>query len=157
MLTKEQFAILEAELGKADYADALKAGNYRGVADLLNAPTFTENTEPAAQLPKRISVEDFVTAITAAERVTVFQNAALIEEYKAALTGGNRVYARKLWAALKTLVSAASVTKVEALLDATEPDPNHVTQVPGPSIAGALGLPLITAEDIQAIDVGLEG
>lgn len=156
MLTRAQREILALELEKPEYAEMMAAQNYRGVADMLNAPTFTENTEPPTHLPRRISVEDFVTAIKPGERVTVFQNKGLIDEYKAALAANNRRYSRKLWAGIKTLVSAESVAAVDALLDAQEPDPNYVTQIPGPSIAGALGLPLITPEDVQAVDVGLD-
>jgi len=151
MLTKEQLAILVNELKSVRYANLLAAQDYEAIAALINDRPMVDNPVAQPTVAKRLTVEQFVTALKPAERVTVFDHGALVQEYKDSLAAGNRVYSKKLWTALKSLVSAESVTAVDALLDATELDPNWAAQVAGDSIAMTLGLPRVEPRDVQAV------
>ena len=159
MLIKHEL-ILRDELAKPVYAADIAAGAWQKIADTLNARASIPNPTPRPTVPKRLSVEDFVTLLKPADRVTVFQNAALVQEYRTALEGGQRAYSKKLWAALKTLVTDAdskaaidadSKAAIDAALDATELDPAWTATVLAPSIAMGLGIPAPTADDVQFV------
>ena len=157
MLIKQELA-LRAELAKPAYAADITARAWQKIADALNARASIPNPTPRPTVPKRLSVEDFVSLLKPADRVTVFQNAALVQEYRTALAGGQRAYSKKLWAALKTLVTDAdSKAAIDAALDATELDPTWTATVLAPSIAMNLGLPTVTAEMVQEVVFRLKG
>jgi len=151
MLTGAQLAVLAGELKDGRYAALLAAQDYEAIVALLNVQPEIPNPEEQTQKPKRMSVEDFVSALKAAEVVTVYQNGALVQAYSDSLTGGNRAYTKKLRRGLKTLVSAETVTAIEALQDVTEPDPNWTATVLGESRVAELGLPRVEPRDVQAV------
>lgn len=151
-MNREQLATLATELTDARYSALLAQQDYEAIAALLNVRDPIANPIAQPTVDKRISLEDFVKALKPAEVVTVYQNGALVQAYAASLEADDRKLTRQYWRGLKTLVSPETVTAIEALQAATQPDPAWQPTILGPSRASVLGLPRVTPADVQAVD-----
>jgi len=144
-----QLKTLWTELQKPAYAEQIATKEWQAIADALNARATVPNPTPAPTVDKRISVEDFVKALKPAEVVTVFQNSALTNAYTQSLQSNDRKLTKQLWRGMKTLVSPETALAIEALQDAKVDDPSHPATIQQPSITMGLGLPTVTAKDVQ--------
>jgi hypothetical protein len=75
----------------------------------------------------------------------------LIPDLRNAIDNNDRDYMAVLLtiAATATVISAATVTKLQAVLTATVPDPSWSATVAGPSLASAAGFGTVTAAMVQ--------
>jgi hypothetical protein len=152
-MNEQELEILAAELALPQYAEAMSQQDYEGIAATLNAQPMIPNPTPQPQRDKFIDEETFVKTLKPQEIVTCYgQNGALVEEYRQSLQQNDRKITRQYWRGLKTLLSAETVTALEAMHDQKEPDPTWAAQIPGPSRADELGLPVVTAADVQAVE-----
>ena len=148
-MNDSQLKSLWAELQKPEYGADVAAKNWQAIADALNARESVPNPAPQGQVDKRISVDDFVKTLKPSEVVTVFQNSALANAYTQSLQANDRKLTKSLWRGLKTLVSPETVAAIEAMQDAKEADPTWQPTIAQPSSAMGLGLPVVTAGDVQ--------
>ena len=127
--------------------------NYQAIADKLNAPTTIVNPVAAApQVAAPVSLKQVMALVPAAEMVQVYKiMPQLIPDLRNAIDNNDREYMAVLLtiAATSTVISAATVTKLQTLLGSTVPDPTWSATVAGPSLAAAAGLGVITAAMVQ--------
>ena len=128
-------------------------GNYEAIAAKLNAPTTIANPVAAApQVAAPVSLKQVMALVPAAEMVQVYKiMPQLIPDLRNAIDNNDREYMAVLLtiAATSTVISAATVTKLQTLLGSTVPDPTWSATVAGPSLAAAAGLGVITAAMVQ--------
>ena len=128
-------------------------GNYEAIAAKLNAPTTIANPVTAApQVAAPIALKQIMALVPAAEMVQVYKiMPQLIPDLRNAIDNNDREYMAVLLtiAATSTVISAATVTKLQTLLGSTVPDPTWSATVAGPSLAAAAGLGVITAAMVQ--------
>jgi len=128
-------------------------GNYEAIAARLNAPTSIANPVTAApQVAAPVSLKQVMALVPAAEMVQVYKvMPQLIPDLRNAIDNNDREYMAVLLtiAATSTVISAATVTKLQTLLGSTVPDPSWSATVAGPSIASAAGFGTITAAMVQ--------
>jgi len=149
-----QRAALAAELAKPQYAELMASQRYAEIADLLNAQPLKANPTPITNKPRRVSFEEFIGVLTPADVQLLYSTMPTWgEEYRRGQRAGGRTRSRKLWNGAKRLAfNAATITAIDALQNATEPDPNYRAQIPDDSIATKAGLPRIAASDVQAVE-----
>lgn len=127
--------------------------NYQAIADKLNAPTTIANSVAAApQVAAPVSLKQVMALVPAAEMVQVYKvMPQLIPDLRNAIDNNDREYMAVLLtiAATSTVISAATVTKLQTLLGSTVPDPTWSATVAGPSLAAAAGLGTVTAAMVQ--------
>lgn len=127
--------------------------NYVAIAAKLNAPTTIANPVAAApQVAAPVALKQIMALVPAAEMVQVYKiMPQLIPDLRNAIDNNDRDYMAVLLtiAATATVISAATVTKLQALLGSTVPDPTWSTTVAGPSLASAAGLGTVTAAMVQ--------
>ncbi len=127
--------------------------NYQAIADKLNAPTTIVNPVAAApQVAAPVSLKQVMALVPATEMVQVYkQLPQLIPDLRNAIDNNDREYMAVLLtiAATSTVISAATVTKLQTLLGSTVPDPTWSATVAGPSLAAAAGLGTVTAAMVQ--------
>lgn len=128
--------------------------NYEAIAARLNAPTSIANPVTVApQVAAPVSLKQIMALVPAAEMVQVYkQLPQLIPDLRNAIDTNDRDYMAALLtiAATATVISAATVTKLQAVLTATVPDPAWSATVAGPSLAAAAGLGTVTPAMVQA-------
>lgn len=128
-------------------------GNYEAIAAKLNAPTSIANPVTAApQVAAPVSLKQVMALVPAAEMVQVYKvMPQLIPDLRNAIDNNDREYMAVLLtiAATSTVISAATVTKLQTLLGSTAPDPTWSATVAGPSLAAAAGLGTVTAAMVQ--------
>lgn len=128
-------------------------GNYEAIAAKLNAPTTIVNpVATAPQVASPVSLKQVMALVPATEMVQVYkQLPQLIPDLKSAIDTNDRDYMAVLLtiAATSTVISAATVTKLQTLLGSTVPDPTWSATVAGPSLASAAGLGTVTAAMVQ--------
>lgn len=150
MLSKEQLAVLATELAKQQYANLLADQEYEAIAALLNDRPMVNNPVAQPERPKFLSWDTFMGLLAAAD-VPKMYSYHWVSDLRQALEQNNRTVTLAIWRGLKTVITAASVTAVEAEAVKKEPDPTWSAQVPGDSIATALGLPRVDPRDVQAV------
>lgn len=127
--------------------------NYQAIAARLNAPTSIVNPVAAApQVAAPVSLKQVMALVPAAEMVQVYKiMPQLIPDLRNAIDNNDREYMAVLLtiAATSTVISAATVAKLQALLGSTVPDPTWSTTVAGPSLASAAGFGTVTAAMVQ--------
>ena len=127
--------------------------NYQAIADKLNAPTTIVNPVAAApQVASQVSLKQVMSLVPATEMVQVYKvMPQLIPDLRNAIDNNDRDYMAVLLtiAATSTVISAATVTKLQTLLGSTVPDPTWSATVAGPSLASAAGLGTVTAAMVQ--------
>ena len=126
--------------------------DYAAVANLLNAPGETDNPNPRGQTPVRITWEEFIAILKPGELFALYDIAALVEDIKGYLATNNRAALGTIWQALKTQLSSETVVAVQEKLQEKRDDPDYQPKLPAPSIRETLGLPLVSAKDVQTID-----
>ncbi|TXH54645.1 MAG: hypothetical protein E6Q97_10385 [Desulfurellales bacterium] len=145
--------ILKAEVMRAEYAELREASDYAGIARRLNASTTDANPEPQGQTPKRLTLDVVFQAIAEAAPADVAKLSAIpgwiVERVEQALAANDRAKMGNYLQIVGSQLSAASKTALTSLLAETEPDPNWVGVVSGPSVAAALGLGVVSASDVQ--------
>jgi hypothetical protein len=146
----EQEQILIAELDKPGYSADLEAGNYGDVASALNARTKNNNPVGQAQTPVQFTWSTFLALLSPSEILALYGYGSLAGDLKAALEANDRFVLASLWRAIKSALPENTVNDVQAAFAATEPDPNWSPFVFEPSIAQRLGLPAVTAKDVQS-------
>ena len=128
-------------------------GNYEAIAARLNAPTSIANPVTAApQVAAPVSLKQVMALVPAAEMVQVYKiMPQLIPDLRNAIDNNDREYMAVLLtiAATATVISAATVTKLQTLLGSTVADPSWSATVAGPSLASAAGLGTVTAAMVQ--------
>lgn len=129
------------------------AGNYQAIAARLNAPTSIANPVTVApQVAAPVTLKQIMALVPAAEMVQVYkQLPQLIPDLRNAIDNNDRDYMAALLtiAATATVISAATVAKLQAVLTATVPDPSWSATVAGPSLASAAGFGTVTAAMVQ--------
>ena len=127
--------------------------DYEAIAAKLNAPTTIPNPVAVApQVPAPITLKQVMALIPPAEMVAAYkQMPQLIPDLRNAIDNRDRDYMFVLLtiAATGTIISAATVAKLQPLLAATVPDPNWTATIAGPSLAEAEGLKFVTAAMVQ--------
>lgn len=127
--------------------------NYQAIADKLNAPTTKANPVTAApQVAAPIALKAIMALVPATEMVQVYKiMPQLIPDLRNAIDTNDWDYMAVLLtiAATATVISAATVTKLQTLLGSTVPDPTWSATVAGPSLASAAGLGTVTAAMVQ--------
>ncbi len=153
-MNQDQLAILAAELTNVTYADLLANQQYEAIAALLNVQPEIPNPEPQGTKPRRVPFEKFIQALTPSDVELLYSSAPTWpQEYRQYQQAGDNATARKLWNGIKRLeFNAATITAIDALQGATEPDPTWQATVLGPSRATELGLPRVLPSHIQAVD-----
>ena len=128
-------------------------GNYEAIAARLNAPTTIANPVAVApQVAAPVTLKQIMALVPAAEMVQVYKvMPQLIPDLRNAIDNNDREYMAVLLtiAATSTVISAATVTKLQTLLGSTVPDPTWSATVAGPSLAAAAGLGTVTAAMVQ--------
>ena len=129
-------------------------GNYEAIAARLNAPTSIANpVKVAPQVAASIALKQIMALVPAAEMVQVYKvMPQLIPDLRNAIDNNDRDYMAVLLtiAATATVISAATVAKLQTLLGATVADPTWSATVAGPSLASAAGFGVITPAMVQA-------
>ena len=128
--------------------------NYQAIAEKLNAPTSMANpVATAPQVAAPIALKQVMALVPAAEMVQVYKvMPQLIPDLRNAIDNNDRDYMAVLLtiAATATVISAATVAKLQTLLGATVADPTWSATVAGPSLASAAGFGVITPAMVQA-------
>ena len=147
----KQEQILRTELLRPNvYTADLNARRFVDVADDLNFRAQSPNPVPRPNRPKLLAWDVFIGLLAAADVLKLYGYGQLAADLRQALASNDRVETLAIWRGLKTVMLAASVTAVETEAAKTEPDPNWEPVVYAPSRATTLGLPVITAEDVEA-------
>lgn len=156
MLSPDQLTVLAAELANAAYTDLLQNQEYEAIAALLNVQPEVPNPVPQGTKPRRVPFEEFIQVLKPVDVALLYQEAPTWpDEHRRYQQAGDNATARKLWNGIKRLAfDAATVTAIDALQGATEPDPDWTPTILGPSRATALGLPRVLPSDVQAVDQG---
>lgn len=148
-MNRQQLTTLASELAKLAY----RGMDYVQIAAALNAPgADIPNPTPQPTRRKLITYVQFLNALQVADMGKYYAS-GIAPDLRAALDGNDYDMALALWRGLKALLTATSVTAVEAVFaktNETELDPTWQATVPGPSIAAALGLPRVETRDVQA-------
>ena len=135
------------------FAVLVKAQDYPAIADVLNAPTTIANPVAVApQVPTQATLKQIMALVPAAEMVAVYKTMPqLIPDLRNAIDTGDRDYQAMLLtiAATATVISEATITKLQTLLATTQPDPAWSATVAGPSLAAAAGLGVVTPAMVQ--------
>jgi len=156
-LTTEQLATLAAELRtdpqSVGYASLLADQEYTAIAALLNDRPLVDNPDAQPTIAARITWDDFLDTLEPEDVLVVYAYGSLPDDIQAALSANNRTLLGAYWRGLKTALTAASVSAVQAKLQDTEPDPDWEAQIPGDSRAAVLGLPRVTGADVQRVDL----
>lgn len=153
----DQKQALRTELADAAYAMDLDARSYQMIADTLNFRESVPNPEPQGQTPVQFTWSTFLSLLSPAEILGLYGYGELAGDMKLALEQNDRTVLVSLWRAVKSVMPPATVTAVETAFAATEPDPNWQATVLQPSIAQGLGLPVVTARDVQEAHHALAG
>lgn len=156
---KMDYAVLRAELANDPTGKGYAAlgQDYGAIAKLLNDVPMIPNPTPCDNVPKRWTLADFLAAPTAQETISILQLPALIPYIDNAVSSNDRTAMAKLLNLIAPMLSAQSRANVQAMLDATEPDPTWQATIAGVSRAAELGLSMVRNEDVQAIDNGIYG
>ena len=149
-MTYEQQQVLITELSKPAYAANLTAQNYQTIADVLNDSESIPNPVAQTQMPVQFTWSTFLALLAPAEILGLYGYGELAGDMKDALVANDRTVLTSLWRAVKSVMPAGTVTAVETAFAATELDPNWQPTVLLPSIAQALGLPTVSARDVQS-------
>ncbi len=153
-----------AQVIKAHPEIAALRQNYPAIADALNAPGAPiPNPEAMEPIKQPVTLALVISKATQAELDKFYEstlNKAILDDVKAAIDSGNPTYQAAMLgvATRKQLISLETAGKMQALIAGTDPaleidDPNYSATIPGPSIASAAGLPVVTAAAVQAADV----
>jgi len=128
-------------------------GNYEAIAARLNAPTTIANPVTVApQVAAPVTLKQIMALVPAAEMVQVYKvMPQLIPDLRNAIDNNDRDYMAALLtiAATATVISAATVAKLQTVLTATVPDPTWSATVAGPSLASAAGFGTVTPAMVQ--------
>lgn len=142
-----------ADLG---YAALVEAQDYPALAALVNERTLTSlpNPAPQTQTPRRLTLNDLLAEVTAAEALAVMSLPNLPERIERAAALNDRTTLATLLGLLAGAgaISPASGQNVSLLLAQTEPDPTWTASIEqtSPSRADVLGLGRVTEHDVQA-------
>ena len=148
-MNAKQFLILMNEMQKPAYAVDLAAGDYAAVADTLNERNVIANPTPQPTRPTLIPWDTFIDLMDPADILIMYDKGVMPSHLRDALEDNNREITLALWRGLKTLLSPATIAAVQAAAAATELDPTWPATVTEPSIADGLGLPTVSADDVQ--------
>lgn len=148
-----QKAALANELKNPQYAKLVAGQRYPELAAMLNAKPMIDNPTPQPTRSKLITWSAFMTALSDTDGVKLYDHGALASDMKAALAANDRAMAQDLWRSIRTFLSPASITAVQAAFQQTELDPTYQAMIPGQSVADTLGLGTVRASDVQSIDV----
>lgn len=151
-MNAQEHQILRTEIQKPEYAANLTARNFSAVAATLNARTSYPNPVPRPQVPATFTWATFITLLTPAQVWGAYNTGGQIFEHLRSALENDRVAERNaLWAAIKTQLPAQTITAVETAFSQTVPDPDWEPTLLHPSIAMNLGLPVVTAQDVQTV------
>ena len=146
-----QERILADELRTGAYDDALTVRDFKAVADALNLRGSAPNPNPRTDKPIPITWAEFINLITPADVLKVYTRDALVQDIKFALDNNDRTNLGAFWRGLKTTLVTTSIDAVEARMQTKQPDPDWTPTISTPSRAQELGLPTVTAEDVQTV------
>lgn len=149
-MTYEQGIALVAELGKAGYTADLTAQNYQTIADELNDREVVANPTPQTQTPVQFTWTTFLALLSPAEILGLYGYGNFAIDLKNSLEQNDRTVMNSLWRAIKSVMPVGTVTDVETAFAATELDPTWRATILLSSIAQTLGLPTVTARDVQS-------
>lgn len=149
-MNNSQLAILKNKITTTPALAAL-GQDYQAIADALNAQPHVPNPTPRANVPKRLTLTDFLAAITPQEAFGLVAYPWLMDKIEAATATNDRAAMGTLFALVSANLSANSKTAIGALLAQAEPNPNWSETVAGDSIATTLGLPRVSASDVQQV------
>jgi hypothetical protein len=142
MLTTAQELTLAAELHKPAYTEALAARAYATLAATLNAPVTVANPtkEPTVAL----------APITLKAMLSYTKLPGFVDDLRNAIDTQDREYLGKLLAIAVAggAITAETAAKLAPLLSATTSTAAPAT-VDTPGIGATLGLPTLSAEDVQ--------
>lgn len=149
------YEILKAEVMGDAYAELREVSDYAGIAQRLNAQTIEANPEAQGQTPKRLTLDVIFNTIAMAAAADVAKlkdiPGWIVDRVEGALAANDRAKMGNYLAIVGSQLSAASKTALTSLLAETEPDPNWVSVVSGPSVAAELRLGVVTAADVQRV------
>ncbi len=153
-MTPTQLEILRSEIkddpAKLGYAEL--GDDYPAIAALLNQRDEIENPTPQGQTPKRLSVlADMFTAILPAEAFGLLSVPGLLDRIERAVEQNNRPAMTALFTIISFQLTQGSRNAITSKLAETEPDPAWSPTVTQPSRAEALGLPVVSEHDVQAV------
>jgi hypothetical protein len=142
--------VLQQELAKAEYADLVATQNYPAIKELLNNRLSITNPTPIGQVPKIPSIEEIIPLVGAGKVFAIAET----ETYNRVLEAIRAKRADWLIGNTTTLLDGGIINQNEhdlivAKIQETELDPNYQSQIPGQSIADALGIYPVSDIDVQ--------
>lgn len=153
----QQQNILGTEIQLAAYASDLASRDFATVASALNDREVIANPTSQGQTPVQFTWSMFLALLSPAEILGLYEYGELAGDMKDALIANDRIVLASLWRAVKSLMPAGTVTAVETAFAATEPDPLWSATVALLSRAQELGLPTVTAQDVESVWQRLAG
>lgn len=135
----------------ANFAAEFTAKQYKIIATRLNAPTTKPNPTPQPNVPKSLTLGQFLDVIIDADIAAVRALPAwLMDRIERKLAERDRTDLPRYFRHIGPALAAASRTAVQALLAQTEPDPSWPAIVPDVSRAAKAGLPIVSPRDVEA-------
>jgi len=131
--------------------------DYPAIASALNAPTTVANPDAGKKtnVPVSVTRESVMAQVPDAEAWAIYTSGPeLVNDMFAAIDTQNSVWLAKLLgiASQSGKLSAGTLTKLQTLLTTTTEVTAPAT-IPGPSIAAAAGLGIVTESQIQQADI----
>ena len=148
MLIEHQLVLME-ELAKPGYATDLASRDHEAVATSLNYRESVPNPVPQPERPRFLAWDVFIDLLEPVDILVLYTYNQLSTDLRRALEQNDRTVMLAIWRGLKSVMSASSVTAVEAAATDVELDPNWNANVLQPSIVQILGLPRITYKEVQ--------
>ncbi len=154
-----------AQLIADNPAIAALGQQYPPMADALNAPTEVNNPDAGKTVTVTtaapITREGVIALVPDDEAWAIYSaGSKLIDDLFAAIDSNNRIWMGKLLgiAVASGKLSETTVGKLQAELAKTiTTTTTQPAKIPGPSIASAAGLGVVTAADVQGADIASNG
>ncbi len=153
-----------AQLIADNPAIAAMGQQYPQMADALNAPTEVANKdagkETTTTTPTPIMLKGVMALVPPAEGAKILERPAFFDSLRDAIDANDREYLAYLLsvAVAGSYISANTAQALAPLLTATTTTTTtQPAKIPGPSIASAAGLGVVTAADVQAADIASNG
>jgi hypothetical protein len=154
-MDKKQLIILSGELESPEYKELIEKQDYPAISALLNERPQIPNPDERPEMSKRLTLTRVFGAAFAADPAgtlnAVAKFAPMLDMAERAVHANDREAMQVHLAIFGSQMSVAAQQALGALLTETEPDPAWLEKVSGESRAEALGLPSVTAADVQAV------
>ena len=156
MLIEHQQVLIQ-ELQEPQYSVMLANREYVEIADALNYREPIDNPSPQPLRPRLLTWDVFMDLLEPADILVLYAYNQLSSDLRTSLESNDRTITLAIWRGVKTVMTPATVARVQAAANETELDPNWSAVVYLPSRVQVLGLPRITAREVQEMHHRMSG